>query len=81
MGGTSCAEGAGKRVVVVSPGRHQSFRYQRQPVDDYSAGRGRMAQDSGTRSGMFYGEINRRRESKGWTTARSSMSERNGKDQ
>ena len=73
--------GAGKIVDVVSPGRPQSFRYQRQSVDDYSLGREGMAQDGRTRGGMFRGEINRCRESQVWTTVRSSISERDGKDQ
>ena len=40
-----------------------------------------MAQDGGTRGGKFHGEMDRRRGSQGWTTACSSMSERDGKDQ
>ena len=40
-----------------------------------------MAQDGGTWGGTFHGEIDRRRESQGWTTACSSMPERDGKDQ
>ena len=38
-----------------------------------------MAQDGGTRSGTFHGETDRSRESQGWTTACSSVSERDGK--
>ena len=38
-------------------------------------------QDGGTRSRTFYGKVDRCSESKGWTTARSSMPERDGKDQ
>ena len=37
----------------VFPGRPQSFRYQRRPVDDCSPGRGGMAQNGGTRGGTF----------------------------
>ena len=44
-------------------------------------GRGGMVRDGGTRSGTFHGGMNRCRESQGWTTACSSMSERDGKDQ
>ena len=40
-----------------------------------------MAQNSGTRGGTFHGEIGRRRESQGWTTACRRMSECDGKDQ
>ena len=52
-GGRGLRRGSGKRVDGVLPGRPQSFRYQRLPVDDCSPGRGRMAQDGGTRSGTF----------------------------
>ena len=47
--GAGCVGGAGKRVDGVFPGRPQSFRYQRRPVDDCSSGRERMAQYGGTR--------------------------------
>ena len=58
----------------VFPGRLQSFRHQRQPVDDFSSGRGEvLAQDGGTRGGTFHGEMDRCRESQGWTTACSSI--------
>ena len=73
--------GPGKRVDGVFPGRSQSFRHQRRPVDDFSPGRGEMAQDGGTRGGTFRGEMDRCRESQGWTTACSSMRERDGKKQ
>ena len=69
------------KVDGVFPGRPQSLRHQRRPVDDCSPGRGGMAQDGGTRQGMFHGEMERCRESQGWTTACSSMPERDGKDQ
>ena len=35
----------------------QSFRHQRRPVEDCSPGRGKMAQDGGTRGGTFHGEM------------------------
>ena len=38
--GAQAAWGAGKRVDGVSPGRPQSFRYQRRPVDDCSPDKG-----------------------------------------
>ena len=38
------------------------------------------AQDGGTSGGTFHAEMNRRRESQGWTTACSGMPERDGKD-
>ena len=72
--------GAGKSVDGVSL-RAQSFRYQRRPVNYCSPGRRGMAQDGGTRGSTFYGEMCRYKESQGWTTACSSMSERDGKDQ
>ena len=56
-------EGTGKRVDRVFPGRPQSFRYQRRPVDDRSRGQGGMAQDDGTRGGTFHGEMDRCRKS------------------
>ena len=40
-----------------------------------------MAQDGRTRGGTFHGEMDRCRESQGWTTACSSMPDRDGKDQ
>ena len=40
-----------------------------------------MAPDGETRGGTFHGERDRCRESQGWTTARSSMSERDRKNQ
>ena len=73
--------GAGKTVDVVFPGRPQSFRPQRRPVDDCSPGRGGMAQNGGTRGGTFHGEMDRGRENQGWTTTVSRMPERDGKDQ
>ena len=73
--------GLGKRVDGVFPGRPQSFRHQHRPVDDCSLGRGGMAQDGGTRGGMFPGAMDRCRENQGWTAARRHMPERDGKDQ
>ena len=76
VGGAGCVGGAGKRVDEVFPGRPQSFRHQRRPVDDCSPGRGGMAQNGGT----FHGEMDRCRGSQGWTMACSRMPERDGKD-
>ena len=73
--------GSGKTVHAVSPERPQRLRYQRRPVDDCSPGRGGMVQDGGTRGETFHSEVDPRRESQGWTTACSSMPERDGKDQ
>ena len=81
-GGRGLRRGAGIRVNRVFPGRSQSFRHQRQPVDDYcSSGREEMPQEVGTRGGTFHGETDSCRESRDWTTACSSMSKREGKDQ
>ena len=80
-GGRGLCGGAGKRVDGVFPGRPQSFRHQRRPVDDCSPGRGRMAQNGRTRGGTFHGEMDRCRESLGWTTAGSGMPKRDVKDQ
>ena len=57
----------------------RDFRFQCRPVDNCTPGRGGISQDGGTRSGTFHGEIDRCRES--WTTACSSMPERDGKGQ
>ena len=59
--------GAWKRVDRVSPGRPQSFRYERRPpVDDCSPRRGGMAQEA---ERFFMAKwIAARRESQGWTT-------------
>ena len=46
-----------------------AFGIKCRPVDDCSPGRGRMAQDVGTRGGAFHGEIDRCRENQGPTTA------------
>ena len=73
--------GPGKRVNGAFPGRPQSFRHQRRPVNDCSPGRGGIAQNGGTRGGIFYGKMDCCRGSQGWTTACSRMPERDGKDQ
>ena len=80
-GGRGLCGGPEKRVDRVLPGRPQSFRHQRRPVDDYSPGTGRMAQNGRTRGGTFHGKIYRCRENQGWTTGCSGMPERDGKDQ
>ena len=54
-GGGGLCGAPGKRVDGVFPGRPQSFRPQRRPVDDCSPGRGGMAQNGGTRGGTFHG--------------------------
>ena len=79
--GRGLREGPGKIVDGGFPGRPQSLRHQRLPVDDCSPGQGGMAQDCGTRGGTFHGEIDHRRESQGWTSACSSMPQGDGKDQ
>ena len=79
-GGRGLRGGLGKRVSGVFPGRPQSFRHQRRPVDDYSPGRGGMAQDGLTRGGTFHDGMDHCRESQGWTTACSNMPKRDGKD-
>ena len=73
--------GAWNRVDGVFPGRPQSFRHQHRPVDDCSPGRRGMAHVGETRGGAFHGEMDHYRDSQGWTKARSSMAERDGKDQ
>ena len=61
--------GARKKSDGVFPGRSQSFRRQRRPLDDCSPGRGGMGQNGRTRGGTFHGEVYRCRESQGWSTA------------
>ena len=56
VGGRGLGRGRGKRVGGVFPGRSQSFRHQRRPVDDCSPGRGGLAQNGRTRGGTFHGE-------------------------
>ena len=80
VGGHGLCGRPGKRVDGVFPGRSQSFRYQRRPVDDCSPGRGGMTQLGRTRGGTFHGEMDRCRENQGWTTACSGMPERDGKN-
>ena len=72
---------AGKIVDGVFPGRSQSFRHQRRPVDDCSPERGEMAQDGGIRNGTSHGEMGRCRESPDCANAFSSMPKHDGKDQ
>ena len=80
-GGYGLRGGLGKRVDGVFPGRPQSFRHQRCPLENSNPGRGGMAQDGGTRGGTFHGEMDCCRGSQGWTTACSRMPERDGKNQ
>ena len=54
VGGAGCLEGQEKECMGVFPGRPQSFRHQRRPVDNCRPGRGGMAQDGGTRGGTFH---------------------------
>ena len=79
--GRGLCGGPEKIVDGVFPGRPRSFRHQRRPMDDCSLGRWGMAQNGGTRGGTFHGEIDRCRESQGWTTACSNMPERDVRDQ
>ena len=81
VGGAGCVGGQIKRVDWVFPGRSQSFRHQRRPMNDCSPGRGGMTQNGRTRGGIFYGKMDRCRENQGWTTACSGMPERDGKNQ
>ena len=79
-GGRGLCGGPGKRVDGVFPGRPQSFRHQRRPVDDCSPGRVGMTQNGKTRGGIFHGKMDCFRKNQGWTTACSGMPERDGKD-
>ena len=80
-GGRGLCGGPEKIADEVFPGRPESFRHQRRPVDDCSPGRGGMAQNGGTRGRTLHDEIDCFRESQGWTTTCSRMPERDGKDQ
>ena len=80
-GGRGLCGGPRKSVDRVFPGRPQSFRRQPRPVDDCSPGRGGMAQNGRKMGETFQCEMDRCRESQGWTTACSGMPERDGKDQ
>ena len=61
--GRGPCRGPGKIMDGVFPGRLQSFRHQRRPVDDCSPVRGGMVEDGRTRGGAFHGKINHCRES------------------
>ena len=80
-GGRELRRGVGERVGGMFPGRLQSFQHQRRPVDDCSPGRGGMAQDGGKRGITFHDEIEKCKESQGWTSTYGSMPERDGNDQ
>ena len=58
------AWGGGKRLDGMSPGRPQSFRYKRQPMDDCSPGRGGIAQDGRIRGDTFHGKTDRCRKAR-----------------
>ena len=60
--GRGLREETEKRMGGAFPGRSQSFRHQRRPIDDCSPGQAEMAQDGGTRCRTFHGEIDRCRE-------------------
>ena len=79
--GRGLCAGAGKRLLVdgVFPERPQSFRHHRRQVNNCSPGRGGMTQSRRTRGGTFHGEMDRCRESQGWTTACGAMPERDGR--
>ena len=70
-----------KIVDKVFPGRPTSVRHQRRPVDECSPGRGGMAKKGETRVGTFHAEMDRSKDSQGWTTVCSGTPERDGKDQ
>ena len=79
-GGRGLRGGPGKSVDGVFPVRaYSSSRHQRRLVVDSSPGRGRMAQDGGTRGGTFHGEMDRCIESQDLTTAFNSMPENDGR--
>ena len=81
MGDAACAGGQEKEWMGCFLDDLRAFDINARPVDDYSPGREGMAQDGGTRGGTFHGEMDRHRESQGWTTACRSIPERDGKNQ
>ena len=81
VGGAGCVRGQENEWMGCFLDGPQRFRHQRRPVDDFNPGRGQMAQNGGTSGEKFHGEMDRCRESQGWTTACSSMPERDGTNQ
>ena len=63
-GGRGLCRGPEKIMDGVFPGRPQSFRHQRRPVDDRSPGRGGVAQNGRTRGGTVHGKMDRCRKKK-----------------
>ena len=81
VGGADCVRGQEKEWIGCFLDDLKNFRHQRRPVNDCSPGRGGMAQNGGSRDGTFHDEMDRCKESQGWTTTCRRMSERDGKDQ
>ena len=63
----------------MSSGRPRTFRDQRRPMEDCSRGRKEMTQEGRTRGGTLQSESDRCRESQGWTTACSGMTNVTGR--
>ena len=82
VGGVDCVGGQGKELMGCFLDDLRAFGINAdQWTTACSPGRGRMAQNGRTRGGTFHGEMDRYRESQGWTTACSGMPERGGKNE
>ena len=81
VGGAGCVGGQEKEWMGCFLDDLRAFGINADPVDDCSPGRGGMAQNGRARGATFHGEMDRCKENQGWITARSSMPERDGKEQ
>ena len=71
VGGAGCVGGQEKEWMGCFLDDLRAFGINARPVVDDSSPRPEewMAQDGGTRGGIFHGEMDRSRENQGWTTA------------
>ena len=81
MGGAGCVGGQEKEWMGCFLDDLRAFGINANQWKTAALGRGGMAQNGETRGGTFHDEMDRCRESQGWTTACSGMPERDGKDQ
>ena len=81
MGGAGCAGGQGKKWLGCLLDNLKAFGINADQWTTVAQDEGGMAQDGGTRGGTFHGEMDRCRESQGWTAACGSLPKRHGNDQ
>ena len=81
MGGAGCVRGQEKEWMECFLGDLRTFDINAYQWTNAAQDEGKMARDGGTGGGTFHGEMDRRRENQSWTTACSSLPERDGKDQ